>query len=92
MHLVVCHDVVADHRRALLHKRLSGYLRPVQKSVFEGELPPGLHPALLEAIGQVIDRATDTVRIYHLCGACSGLTELLGTSLSVPEGPEDVVV
>lgn len=92
MHLVVCYDIVEDTRRAALHKRLGGLLRHVQKSVFEGELPPSLYAGMLTMIGMTIDRATDTVRVYHLCRGCVGHTELLGTSVTVPDGPEDVIV
>lgn len=92
MYLVVCYDVVGDSQRALLHKRLAGFLRPVQKSVFEGFMPDHLYPRLTSAIGDAIDPATDTVRIYRLCGACQRFVVLIGTSVSVPDGPEDLIV
>ncbi len=92
MHLVICYDVVQNKRRAKLHKRLKGFLRPVQRSVFEGELPGHRHEALIRAIVDTIDHETDTVRVYHLCKACAGLTELWGTSVELPDGEEDVVL
>ena len=92
MYVVVCYDVQKQKRRTRLHKRLSGMLRAVQKSVFEGEMPPAKLSALLETIGETIDRSTDTVRVYHLCKACLGLTDLVGASPTVPAESEDVVV
>lgn len=92
MHLVVCYDVVSDPRRDRLHKGLKGFLRPVQKSVFEGQLPPRRYPALLALVDRCIDHETDTVRIYNLCGGCQGLMDLIGTAAPDPLGPEDVVV
>ena len=92
MYLVVCYDVVSDKRRRRLFGRLQAFLRPVQKSVFEGELPPRRYPELERLVKGVIDMETDCVRIYQLCRGCRPLTRHLGTSLVVPEGPEDVVV
>ncbi len=92
MYLVLCYDVVSDARRNRLHKGLKGFLRPVQKSVFEGWLPPRRYPRLLSLVRRTIDHQTDTVRVYHLCRACQTLSELIGTAESVPRGPVDVVI
>ncbi len=92
MHLVVCYDVVTDKRRNKLHNRLHGFLRHVQKSVFEGHLPGKRYPKLLAMIRDTVDLHTDTVRIYHMCVGCHQLTELIGTSVTVPQAPVDVVV
>ena len=92
MHLVVCYDVVSDKRRNKLYARLHGFLRHVQKSVFEGHLPEKRYPKLLSMIRATIDHKTDTVRVYHLCAGCRPLTDLIGTSVTVPHGPTDVVV
>ena len=92
MHLVVCYDVVSDARRARLHKRLKGWLHPVQKSVFEGPLPDGRYLELVRGVQRCIDPLTDTVRIYRLPAAALALTELLGTAAAIAREPEDVVV
>lgn len=92
MYTVVCYDVTDDNRRNRLFGRLKGFLRHVQKSVFEGPLPQRRYPKLLETIEQTIDRELDTVRIYHLCQACHGLTDLLGTSVTVAETTPDLVI
>jgi len=92
MYLLLCYDVVDDNRRNRLHKRLKGYLRPVQKSVFEGRVPGHRYGGLLRVVQGAIDHQTDTVRIYHLCGGCRRLIELVGTAEPVPQEAEDVVV
>lgn len=92
MHLVVCYDIIDDRRRTRLFKRLKSFLVPVQKSVFEGVLPDRRYPALVRTIRSNVDESIDTVRIYHLCKGCGGLTELIGVSVPVADGPQDIVV
>jgi CRISPR-associated protein Cas2 len=83
MVLVVCYDVVSTKRRTRLFKKLKNYLMPVQKSVFEGELPSQRYEALRRDVLDTFDPEFDTVRIYRLCGRCRWATELLGTSRAV---------
>jgi CRISPR-associated endonuclease Cas2 len=64
MVLVLCYDVVADGRRARLFKGLKGYLRPVQKSVFEGRLPERRWDPMIRMVSRIIEPAEDSVRIY----------------------------
>lgn len=90
--VVVAYDVVKNRRRARLRRALLALVPSVQKSVFEGPLPPTGLPELQKAIRRTIDHARDTVRIYRLCAACRDRTLLHGTSMAVPEEPEDVVV
>ncbi len=92
MHLVLCYDVVADKRRQRLYKKLQAFLRPVQKSVFEGPLPARRYRALARMVTATIDQETDSVRVYQLCRGCRVLTDHIGTAHAVPHGPEDVVV
>lgn len=89
MVLVLCYDVSSDRRRGRLFRKLKGFLIPVQESVFEGHLPERRWEALLKVIGGCIDREADSVRIYRLCGGCSGVTTLIGRSPPVtdPEVP-----
>jgi len=92
MHLVLAYDIVDDARRTRLFKRLKAFLRPVQKSVFEGPLPTQRYALLVETVQRSIDPEEDTVRIYHLCRGCRALGEILGTGTFVPEEAEDLVV
>jgi CRISPR-associated protein Cas2 len=92
VYLVVCYDIVGDRRRARLFKRLRGFLPPVQKSVFEGEVSDARVVALREMILREIDPREDTVRIYHLCGRCIPATEVLGVGIYVDRSDADEVV
>lgn len=92
MYVVLCYDLSHDRRRARFFKRLKGFLRPVQESVFEGELPERRWGELLLACRRSVDPEADAVRIYSLCRACRGGTVLIGTSAPVPDPAEPVVV
>ena len=92
MYLIVCYDVVLNRRRAKLFKRLRTYLKPVQKSVFEGPLPAPQRQQLRRDILDCIDIRTDSVRIYALCGGCRQAVELLGTSLMVDDPDNDTLI
>lgn len=92
MYVVLCYDVSHNRRRARLFKRLKGFLRPVQESVFEGVLPERRWGDLLVTCSRSIDPESDALRIYTLCRACRGGTVLLGTSAAVPDSAEPVVV
>jgi len=92
MHVIVCYDIPANGRRARLRKRLVGFLRPVQRSVFEGPLPTARLPPLLAAIRHTIDPRKDDVRVYLVCKACVASTLLLGIARSVEEVQGPIVV
>jgi CRISPR-associated protein Cas2 len=92
MVLVLCYDVVADGRRARLFKGLKGYLRPVQKSVFEGRLPERRWDPMIRMVSRIIEPAEDSVRIYRLCAGCAGVTTHLGVSALLPDPAEPVIV
>jgi CRISPR-associated protein Cas2 len=92
MYLVLCYDVTDDKRRARLFRQLKAWLHPVQRSVFEGPLPPSNYAALLRLVHRTIDPERDTVRIYHLPEGSRSRTELLGTSFMVAEEPEDILL
>ena len=91
MHLVLCYDVVSDSRRTKLYTGLHGFLKPVQKSVFEGPLPPARYNDLLKLVHRTINQETDTVRIYHLCRGCVALTDHIGTA-EIIEAPDDIII
>jgi CRISPR-associated protein Cas2 len=81
VHLVVCYDIVENRRRNRLLRKMKEYLSHVQKSVFEGELEDSRLESLRQMILEEIDPGEDTVRIYHLCGRCVRVTEVLGTGV-----------
>lgn len=89
MQVLVCYDIPANGRRAKLRKRLVGFLRPVQRSVFEGPLPPAQLSPMLATIRQTIDPRKDDVRVYLLCKGCIASTLLMGIARPIDqvEGP-----
>lgn len=92
MHVVVCYDVVDDRRRTKLFQGLKGYLEPVQKSVFEGQIGGRDHARMVAMIEERIDRGEDNVRIYRLCVGCRTVTEHIGVASMVPTEAEDIVI
>jgi CRISPR-associated protein Cas2 len=92
MYVVVAYDVPDDRRRGRLHKRLRAWLHPVQKSVFEGELPPRSLPKLVKVVEACLEFEQDDVRIYVLCGGCRTSTLLVGRARRVPGRREPCVV
>lgn len=92
MHCVLCYDIVDDARRRKLHAGLHGFMEHVQKSVFEGPVPAERYDDLVRLVTGIIDHATDTVRIYHLCRGCVQLTDHIGTAKVVAAEPSDVII
>ncbi len=92
MYVVVAYDVVSDRRRTRLAKRLLDFLPRVQKSVFEGELPDHRFRELEKTLEDGIDPATDSVRIYHLCGRCWSSVVELGCGATPADSDDDAVV
>lgn len=92
MHLVLCYDVVANARRNRLNTRLKGYLTPVQKSVFEGPLPPARLNPLLQMVADTIDAKQDVSRVYRLCPRCRLYTRHFGASTVVDLESTDVIL
>ena len=92
VYLILCYDVVSDRRRGQLHRRLKGWLQPVQKSVFEGEIGPRKLDPLLVMVRDIIDNGTDTVRVYMLCGGCRTSTILVGPAQPCRSGNEPLII
>lgn len=85
MLLIVAYDVSSDRRRTRLHKALSGWLAPVQRSVFEGQLMGGALAPLERAVVRAIDPEVDSVRLYPLCKACAAAVRLHGVAEPTPD-------
>lgn len=92
MYVIVAYDVVEDRRRRRVHKALLGFLVPVQKSVFEGEIPDPRYSELLAVLGREIDRGTDTVRIYRMCARCIPAAAIVGCGVYVEPADQDVLL
>ncbi len=85
MIVVVAYDMPCNKRRSRLHKVLSGWLAPVQKSVFEGTMLGRNVDTMVREVERVIDPTVDAVRVYRLCRGCSHTLTLLGTSAPTPD-------
>ena len=92
MRTVITYDIVSNRRRRRLAKLLSRHLTRVQKSVFEGILTHRILPTLADKMHRIMDPATDTIRIYHLCARCHQATHLLGTGPHIPDTLEDHIL
>ncbi len=92
MYVILAYDIPSDRRRGRLHRRLRGWLEPVQKSVFEGELPARELPRLQAVVRHHIDEREDDVRIYLLCGGCASSTLLLGRARRPPDPRDPIIV
>lgn len=91
MRTVMCYDVVKNRRRAKLFAKLKGLMRPVQKSVFEGDLDDAGLKRLEQLVLKELDMRTDEVRVFRLCASCARLTRLYGVSIEVGDGEEPIV-
>ncbi len=91
MYLVLSYDIVSNRRRRRIHKLLTGFLRHVQKSVFEGELSDRGYEDLRHVLGEEMDPEEDNVRIYRLCNRCRPATVVLGTAFRVEEPGQDLL-
>ena len=90
--IVVTYDISSDRRRRRLARRLEGLLVRVQMSVFEGEVDQKRLQKICSISGRTINRRTDSVRIYRLCGRCVEALEIVGCGVFVAGSDDDVVV
>ncbi len=91
-HLVISYDIVDDRRRNRVARLLKGYLQRVQKSVFEGDLPPAREQRLLDRLSLMIEHDEDSIRVYVLCARCQQGLRIIGQGRPVDPPDEDIVV
>jgi CRISPR-associated protein Cas2 len=75
---VVSYDVPDDRRRTRVHSALTSFGTWVQYSVFECFLDRKQRLMLEARLLKEIHQREDTIRIYSLCGACTGKVQVLG--------------
>jgi len=73
-----CYDIVDDRRREKVAKLMEAHGARVQKSVFECVLEPDRLERLIARALKLIDKKTDSLRVYRLCGACLRQVRRLG--------------
>lgn len=91
MGVPVTYDIPDDGRRAALHRRLVGFLTPVQKSVFEWLRVAAGYVRLVRIVTHQIEQMEDDARIHRLCPECRKST-LLGAARMVEDRRLPVVV
>ncbi len=82
--VVVTYDIADDRRRARVHKKLKGYGKRVQRSVFECAVTPQQLKKLQAQLDRLLDEREDRVHYYLLCPVCQGRAEALNGSLARP--------
>ena len=83
MRVIVAYDIENDKRRARAHDILLGYMWPVQKSLFEGELSQPLYDGLLAEL-RPLRAGGDRIRLYRLCRGCAQRVIDVGAKLEAP--------
>jgi CRISPR-associated protein Cas2 len=78
MFVLVSYDVVADRRRAKVHKAMQDYGTRVQYSVFECNLEAAALEKLRARLKSLINPKEDSVRFYVLCQSDVRKVKLLG--------------
>ena len=77
MYVILCYDVKSK-RVGKMRKVVKKYLRPVQKSVFEGILTEGKLKQFKAEIEKLVDCEEDSIRIYKLQSLYGAQIEQLG--------------
>lgn len=85
MYYVLSYDVSDDRRRARIAKLMKGHGMRVQKSVFECSLEPDRLKRLIERAAKLLDKHTDSLRLYALCESCKDKIGFCGCG----EPPDD---
>lgn len=88
IYILVIYDIVDNKKRVAFAKQMNGYGFRVQKSAFEAYVSEELYKKLLTAIPGLIDRTTDSVRVYKIKG--SGEVNLFGVSRQIED--EEVII
>ncbi|MBN2010919.1 CRISPR-associated endonuclease Cas2 [candidate division KSB1 bacterium] len=85
MLLIVSYDIPDDKRRTKLAKKLCGFGKRVQYSVFECDLTLKQLAELKTTIKKIIHTDDDSVRIYKLCQTCADEITSYGPKLGWEE-------
>lgn len=84
---IVAYDIRDPKRLNKLAKFLEGYLRRVQKSVFQGQLTGAQLVSVRDGIKDVMDASVDVVAIYPLTKMNMDAVEWFGK-----EPPDDYII
>ena len=77
--IVVAYDVVSNKKRKKVSDILEGFGKRVNRSVFECELKNNKQRVELEQkLSEVIDKKSDSIRIYSICANCLSTSTVIG--------------
>ena len=85
MKYTIAFDVADDRVRYRVVKTLLEYGYRVQKSVFEGYLSQCDVTECIAKLDAIIDKDTDSVRVYPLCKKCEEQVTILGTGKKIEQ-------
>ncbi len=85
MKYAISYDISDDRVRYRTTKVLLEFGYRVQESVFEGFLSKDAVAELKGKIEKIIDRETDSVRLYPLCRDCEKKVEIMGVGKKIEE-------
>jgi CRISPR-associated protein Cas2 len=91
MRVVVSYDISKDRPRTRVAKVFEGVLDRVQYSVFEGDIPEDELRRAVEKLLTQLEPATDSLRVYRICGACAGRVDCFGRPVVPPAGTVKVL-
>lgn len=80
---VFCYDIADAKKRNRIAKVLEAVGDRVQYSVFRAHLTDDEVQVVLARLERRMDRATDRIHVYTLCGACVPRIRTVGTDLPV---------
>lgn len=93
MRVVIAFDVSNDRIRYKVVRVLGDYAVRVQRSVFEApDLNRAAYLRMRSRLERLIDRRTDSLRYYVLCGACVERIHHEGAGPGPLDPPESVEV
>lgn len=87
MKVLVTYDISSDRGRQKVADLLEMVLTRVQRSVFEGQLPPEVLEKSIQRALRHIDSETDSLRVYYLCAACAVRVDVYGRSMLSDQEP-----
>jgi len=89
---VIVYDITDDRRRTKIAHVLEAHGDRVQYSVFECHLRDEQFETLWKELGELMERAEDSLRAYRLCAGCAGWAKRAGQAGEVEDVPPVYVV
>lgn len=91
MYCVLSYDISDDRTRGRISRLMKGHGMRVQQSVFECVLEPDRLDRLLTKAVSLLDKTTDSLRLYLLCEGCALKIKFFGCGASPDSGGPVVV-